>query len=283
MHLTIFPQALYFSYTSLLTIGYGDFFPQSNSGRPFFVIWSLIAVPTMTILISNMGDTVVDWVREGTLWLGERTILPETKLRPHGLRATLCSGPRILQRKEKQKSPKDPWASTDPNVHNEDSTRALSRDVERVSGVLEKAETNRTHAEGEDDVPDEGDDASVVTSSNGRPETRKHVLAARVAREIKRLAVDIGASPPKRYHWDQWARWMRLVGDGSGGGGTGPDKDGGEWSWLGEGGPLLGGSTETEWILGRLCERLEEVIMMHEQEEEEQQREKESGGEGRKP
>jgi potassium channel subfamily K len=30
-------QALYFCYVSLLTIGYGDFAPKSNAGRPFFV------------------------------------------------------------------------------------------------------------------------------------------------------------------------------------------------------------------------------------------------------
>lgn len=69
-------ESLYFSYTSLLTIGYGDFYPKSNAGKPFFVIWSLLAVPTMTILISNLGDTVVGWLKRGTLWLGKLTILP---------------------------------------------------------------------------------------------------------------------------------------------------------------------------------------------------------------
>jgi potassium channel subfamily K len=46
--------SLYFSYTSLLTIGYGDIYPESNSGKPFFVFWSLLAIPSLTILISNM-------------------------------------------------------------------------------------------------------------------------------------------------------------------------------------------------------------------------------------
>jgi potassium channel subfamily K len=44
-------QALYLCYVSLLTIGYGDLAPQSNAGRCFFVVWSLIAVPTMTICV----------------------------------------------------------------------------------------------------------------------------------------------------------------------------------------------------------------------------------------
>lgn len=59
-------KALYFAYVSLLTIGYGDLSPKSNAGRPFFVFWSLLAVPTMTILVSDLGDTVVKKFKNGT-------------------------------------------------------------------------------------------------------------------------------------------------------------------------------------------------------------------------
>lgn len=75
-------EALYFSYTTLLTIGYGDFYPASNSGKPFFVIWSLIAVPAMTILVSNLGDTLVDTLKFGTILIGRYTILPEREDEP---------------------------------------------------------------------------------------------------------------------------------------------------------------------------------------------------------
>ena len=69
-------QSLYFAYTSLLTIGYGDFKPFSNSGKAFFVFWSLLAVPALTIVISNMGDTVVKIIKDATLYIGEFTLLP---------------------------------------------------------------------------------------------------------------------------------------------------------------------------------------------------------------
>lgn len=62
-------EALYFSYTSLLTIGYGDYSPHSNAGKAFFVLWSLLAVPSLTILISNMGDTIVKWFSDFTVAL----------------------------------------------------------------------------------------------------------------------------------------------------------------------------------------------------------------------
>ncbi|KAI1847632.1 hypothetical protein JX266_006484 [Neoarthrinium moseri] len=69
-------DGFYFAFTGLTTIGYGDLSPVSNSGKSFFVFWSLLALPTMTVLISNAGDTVVKWVRDGTLKLGNITILP---------------------------------------------------------------------------------------------------------------------------------------------------------------------------------------------------------------
>lgn len=50
-------DSVYFTYVCLLTIGYGDFEPQSESGRAFFVLWSLLAVPALTILISDMGGS----------------------------------------------------------------------------------------------------------------------------------------------------------------------------------------------------------------------------------
>lgn len=56
-------------------------YPVSNSGKPFFVFWSLLAVPTLTILISNMGDTVVKGVKDVTIWLGEISFLPSTDAR----------------------------------------------------------------------------------------------------------------------------------------------------------------------------------------------------------
>lgn len=80
-------QSVYFTFVCLLTIGYGDFTPASNAGKAFFVVWSLLAIPSLTILTSDMGDTIVKWFSDVAGWLGSVTILPG----PDGARRTAKS------------------------------------------------------------------------------------------------------------------------------------------------------------------------------------------------
>ncbi|GMF41658.1 unnamed protein product [[Candida] boidinii] len=49
--------ACYFSFLTLVTIGYGVPSPVGN-GQVFFIIWSISAVPVMTIFISNVADVI---------------------------------------------------------------------------------------------------------------------------------------------------------------------------------------------------------------------------------
>jgi len=208
-----YPTTLYFTYTTLLTIGYGDFVPMSNSGKPFFVLWSLIAIPTVTILISNMGSTVVRWVEKGTVWLGRWTVLPEKR-----------GGSRN-------------------DVHDAESDYRRSKvkeqhfkgEVEKIGGAVERAEAEHGN-----------------TTS----------LAAKLAKEIRGLAEDLGSKPPKKYSWEDWKKWMKILEQNDSHQTLNPenDSDDGGGQWLAEDGPLFSRIGETEWILGKLCEKLEEVL-----------------------
>ncbi|KAJ6108695.1 hypothetical protein N7523_010018 [Penicillium sp. IBT 18751x] len=61
--------ALYFTYTSLTTIGYGDYFPTSNFGKVFFIFWSLLAIPILTNLVTVMGTVFHMWLVFCTGWI----------------------------------------------------------------------------------------------------------------------------------------------------------------------------------------------------------------------
>jgi potassium channel subfamily K len=263
--------SLYFSYTSLLTIGYGDIYPESNSGKPFFVFWSLLAIPSLTILISNMGDTIVKGIRDLTLWVGNFTVLPGEK----GVKTTLEQTARKLTK-----------------------GRMFDKDVETPPGIL--GETNK-RAKGEDDDetghkndPESGaqrvlgDRADRETASAGEkaadnddlPKSKKHYHLILI-KEIGKVMKHLNSSPPRKYTFDEWAWYLKLVGedessaethrkapkkprpDGEGMGAAMGEKDGEvkvEWSWVGNRSPLMGNKEEAEWVLERLTMALEREL-----------------------
>ncbi|KAJ7457934.1 hypothetical protein B0H11DRAFT_1818017 [Mycena galericulata] len=220
-------ESLYFSYTSLLTIGYGDFYPMSTAGKPFFVVWSLIAVPTVTILISNVGDILLGWLRSGfMLGMGDTTVLPKRPPKPDG--------------KDTEEEEKPGGKAV---VDGDDTEHQMGADVERLGQAVEHAEEERGQGGG---------------------------LAARLAKQISRLAQDAANSPDVDYEWENWEGWLTLLGErtegqkrednSASGDSAGSGEKRGEWTWLGDEGPLFSGMSESQWILGKLCERLEEVL-----------------------
>jgi hypothetical protein len=74
-------EAFYFSYTILMTIGYGDFQPETESAKPFFVFWTLLAVPTLTILVSHMRGTLFKGFKDLVVWIYQTCIPTADHLR----------------------------------------------------------------------------------------------------------------------------------------------------------------------------------------------------------
>ncbi|KAJ4413051.1 hypothetical protein N0V91_000025 [Didymella pomorum] len=238
--------SMYFAYTSLLTIGYGDLVPQSNAGKAFFVFWSLLAVPTLTILISNMGDTIIKEFKDFTIWIGSLTLLPDEE----GLMSTLKIGTKRMKKVYKEESrDADPGAS-------------LRHMMDRLRNHMEEEELGLAEEAGE-----HGD--KLVRDI--------HFYHFILSKEIRQLMKDVDASPPRQYSYSEWAYYLRLLGqdenDASGHRrarvhhkhsnnstpdlGTADDGDEQAWSWLGIRSPLMGNSTEAQWLLRRLSAKLE--------------------------
>jgi len=223
-------QSLYFCYVSLLTIGYGDLSPQSNAGKPFFVVWSLVAIPTMTILISDMGDTVIAAINRGTFTLADWTVMPKA-----GVWADfLNSHPKLrdwlkdyTQRKQAKKRVEQGFELQNPDEE---------ADLEQVvRPTLEKLAEEPL-------------------------EQTEHDLARKLALAIKKTATDLHSDHPIRYTYEEWVEFTRLIRFSK----LTEDEleleeeDEGliEWDWIGEDSPMLAEVSESEWVLDRLCESL---------------------------
>ncbi|KAF2010338.1 voltage-gated potassium channel, partial [Aaosphaeria arxii CBS 175.79] len=253
-------QALYFCYISLLTIGYGDLAPKTNAGRCFFVVWSLIAVPTMTILVSNLGDTLVAKFKAWASRVADFTVLPQDGI----WRSFIDNNPwlanciqmRIVKKRvehgfdvadPEEALPDDPagHSITSPTIGNEDPEEAADMAATMTPTLPE-----------------------LAREANG-PLPTQHALSRRLALEIRRVAADLRLGTPKRYEYEDWVEFTRLIRSSSraqteqkdGAGEDDEEDEEGlvEWDWIGHNSPLVSGMSESEFILQRLCESLVRV------------------------
>ncbi|KAF1945119.1 potassium channel-like protein [Clathrospora elynae] len=259
--------SLYFAYTSLLTLGYGDFTVNSNAGKAFFVFWSLLAVPTLTILISNMGDTVIKAFKDFTIWIGSLTVLPAEE----GLGTALRVGMQRIKAGKIGQGEKGYWK--------EQSNASDHSTEDRLAAHIEEEELGKAEEAGE-----HGDYLE-------RDIRFYHFV---LAKEVRQLMKDVDVSPPKQYKYHEWQYYLRLldqdendpshhrkpkVESGHDDGeapdiGTADDRQKREWSWLGIRSPLMGNQKEAQWLLQRLAAKLEAEMRKQSSHDERKKKEK---------
>lgn len=229
-NLTYF-QALYFCYVSLLTIGYGDLSPTSNAGKPFFIVWSLIAVPTMTILISDMSDTVVASFKRGTFTFGDWTVLPKAGLWRKWLDKRFPWLFRWLQKRATE--------------------AAEGKRIAQGFGVGLK--TDPDHPNPPPSTLEEIADENIQDSNT---------MARKLVSAIRRTASDLKSPNSRRcrYSYEEWVEFTRLIRFSSLPSGVEMEEEEEqgviEWDWIGQNSPMLAEESEAEWLLDRLCESL---------------------------
>ncbi|KAF5018163.1 hypothetical protein F66182_9873 [Fusarium sp. NRRL 66182] len=297
-------SGFYFCFVSLTTIGYGDVTPASNAGKSFFVFWSLLALPTMTVLISNAGDTVVKLIRDGTLRLGNVTILPGEGSFSSDLKYILhkCSFGMIYPSHDEQPAPQNLKKQLSPPQ--DSSHRAAETMAKTEEETLQENTRGRSRHSNAD-----RDDSSIRRLGHDRANS---TFTARVRRSLSRLrdaheelptgtnfhflliseiqvlTNHLRSSKPCRYSFEQWAWYLKLIGEDESNADThrkaqpksrrprrhhnrdSPEESHGKsdsdddgvtaWSWVGNRSPLMGSQEETEWILERLMDRLRESL-----------------------
>ncbi|OTA92866.1 hypothetical protein M434DRAFT_396145 [Hypoxylon sp. CO27-5] len=239
-------DGFYFAFTALTTIGYGDLTPVSNSAKAFFVFWSLMALPTMTVLISNAGDTIVKGVKDGTLLLGNITILPGE----HGFRreikqllAKLSCGvlfmdsdieetpPGFLgaarehtddEEEDEEEENENEGSSNTNEVNNAETNQRADKDAKKgvssptsppAGGAL-TASTSKTSRSRDSRSKSASDASSIARDSfpTELPKSRAEYHLVLID-EISRVTKHLRHSPPRKYTFKEWAWYLRLIGE----------------------------------------------------------------------
>lgn len=184
----------------------------------------------MTILISDMGDTVIASFKRGTFKLGDWTVLPKAGL----WRELLEKYPWLLLwlQKRSQKAAEKRRLAAGMPVGPEEDIRDPALTMEQVSDL------------------DRLDDQA---------------LAGKLATAIRHTANHLKNDPPRRYCYEEWAEYTRLIRFSrlSKEEIELAEEEQGvvEWDWIGENSPMLSDSTESQWVLDRLCESLNRYML----------------------
>lgn len=328
-------DAFYFCFVSFTTIGYGDRTPESNAGKSFFVFWSLLALPTMTVLISNAGDTVVKFVRDATIRVGNATILP-------GEEGVAGNAKYLANRISFGRL----YRSATNAIRQHDQEKQQRKDTATVAGFNLKDVGNMKSQH------DASGSSAETTPREDRPTVGLHVpvsvpagrpslalvrdrldelptgsdLHLLLIKEIRLVSQHLKEPVPRRYTFEEWAWYLGLIGEDErdpanhhkvvpkkkdkkhqkkSRAGDDPERQlanhniesdismqnappgalqaaaelgmvHGEhikWSWVGIRSPLMGGQEESEWIMDKLMERLQESLWETRVEEEDAHRE----------
>ncbi|KAL4755889.1 potassium channel family protein [Aspergillus foveolatus] len=280
-NLTYF-QALYFGFCCLLTIGYGDFTPTTNAARPFFIVWSLFAVPTITALISKMSDTLVDGYQMATNAVANWTVLPEPGTYRAGLSRFWAAVKHIVRLLMHEHGPPGAYGTqTEP-----DRPPGLESGRQRTSDSHSPSSRGKMSRGMATDVSLE------YLAREPKPST--HKLGQQLAYTIQRVTKDAVSGLPKKYTYEEWVLFIRLIQfthPRKISGMNGTDGDGQihlnedeygllNWDWIGHDSPLLAEKTEPEWVLDRLCESLVRYLASNAGDASENLEERREGDEG---
>lgn len=255
-------ESLYFTYVTFLTIGYGDFEPASNSSKPAFVMWALLALPTLTVLIGSVGSQISEGVNKITLVLAEK--LPASTPALRSLKESA--------RKKKEdidgdySAAKPPGFMEDGHAGDDSSSEDTSKQSAAVRGMGGNVQG----------------DGSGPTASEASAAAAKRPLL--LLKQIKAVTSHLDAEPPRKYTYEEWTYMLMLLGEDesdaskhrSAGDVKNAENDDGrankeaeegdaletgeKWSWLGKRSPLMSGLDEPKWVLGKLIAKLEKEL-----------------------
>ncbi len=240
-------ESVYFCWVAILSIGYGDFAPKSGPGRCVFVIWSLVAVPTVTILAGDLTTTVVVLFKRWSHAVADVTVLPRYGVWHAGFPVGGVNGKDV--EKGMRPSTSESTAATPPNERDRENEREHKNDALAAGTISPNlADIAEQHDE---DVANKGKIPDAAA------------LARQLALAIRRAAHDLGGieKDKKKYSYEEWVEFTRLIRFSASGGvqqALQEEEDEGliEWDWIGEDSPMMARVCEPEFVLDRLVESL---------------------------
>lgn len=164
---------------------------QTNSSKPAFVFWALIALPTLTVLIGAIGDSVSAFVNWYTTWIGNHTVSIWRLFK-----AVAASEDKARKVKEAAKKVATYHESADAN----------GNEVVEDNGFGDIAHVERQHT-----VPIDFSMQGLTDMQAAVAEqTYKPFIILKAAQHV---LGHLDADPPRKYTFQEWTWLLKLLGE----------------------------------------------------------------------
>lgn len=232
----------------------------------------------MTILVSDLGDTVVAKFKKWSDVVADFTVLPKRDI----WQPFVDKNPWLQQRIQSHRARariKRGFGTADP--HASQTTAATTNDHDADADAEAAATTADDTLQTTSPPTTITSLAAEAESDLARPPTRTS-LSRRLALSIQKVSHDLRLAVPKRYAYEEWVEFTRLIryttprrldralgtsltlktgheggeAEAEEGDGDGDEEGLVNWDWLGEHSPMVAGVSEAEWLLERLVESL---------------------------
>lgn len=223
--------------------------PQTNAGKPTFVFWALIALPTLTVLIGAIGDALAEFVTWGTEWVGKHGSTVLTFL-INALRGDIDAKKAIRATVEKAEQAAEPEPEGFDSIASVENGRVISSHI-----------------------------SSNTFKNIKLDQAEEAYLPFVIIKAAQKVLEHMDEDEPRKYSYEEWTWLLKLVGEDESteeghrtiGKRSSDDLEVATplrsskkqaWSWMGQESPLmdLDDDSEPKWMLKRLMETLERKL-----------------------
>jgi hypothetical protein len=265
------------------------------------VLWSLLAIPTLTVLVSDLGGTIVKLAADATALVGSLTVAPTDKEFWRRVRRNIDivfgQNRHVVKDKKDEKDDDDNDDASSSSKSRKDANPDFSKRAaaKKQLAILRQSQQSDSSRLGR--WPDllyarlSSSDRDAIDSyarncTEPAAVRDKWFYRFLLAKETRAILRDSQTHKNKTYTYDEWAYFLRLLGhdeettelhtkqynrpkkDAEPGTQVGRiwghDGERREWSWLSLRSPLLSAKSEPEWVLDQLMRKLQGELDLRE-------------------
>jgi len=158
-----YADSVYYCFITLLTIGYGDFYPNTDNGKIFFIFYAFIGLGLLAFVVGDVGEKIISQTNQKLQEAKIRkALLSNLQYFPNLTKFKTPKIPGVLRKNRKSKEKKEKEKEKEEQQAKEEAEREQEREKEREKeGEKERERAKEKEKEKEQDETEAKEDVEL--------------------------------------------------------------------------------------------------------------------------